>query len=152
VSTQELQVDNDFKSLIPPLTNDEYSRLEQSILTEGCRNPIITWNGIIVDGHHRYKICKMHNIDFQIVQKEFASRKEVFLWMIQNQLGRRNLSDFQRVEIVRKYEEAVKAQAEQRMLAGKADPIGAWPTIYVSFGVRLYNELCKSEKHRRFAS
>ena len=42
--------------------------------------------------------------------------------MLQNQLGRRNLSDFQRVEIVRKYEEAVKAQAEQRMLAGKADP------------------------------
>ena len=101
---------------------DEYTCLEQSILAEGCRDPIITWNGIIIDGHHRFKICKKHKIDFQTVQKEFASRDEVILWMIQNQLGRRNLSDLQRVEIVRKYEEAVKAQAEQRMLAGKADP------------------------------
>ncbi|MBR0167076.1 MAG: hypothetical protein IJQ08_00220 [Synergistaceae bacterium] len=122
MSTQELQVDNDFESLIPPLTDDEYTCLEQSILAEGCRDPIITWNGIIIDGHHRFKICKKHKIDFQTVQKEFASRDEVILWMIQNQLGRRNLSEFQRVEIVRKYEEAVKAQAEQRMLAGKADP------------------------------
>lgn len=51
MSTQELQVDNDFASLIPQLNDDEYSRLEQSILNEGCRDPIITWNGIIVDGH-----------------------------------------------------------------------------------------------------
>ena len=122
MSTQELQVDNDFESLIPPLTDDEYTCLEQSILAEGCRDPIITWNGIIIDGHHRFKICKKHKIDFQTVQKEFASRDEVILWMIQNQLGRRNLSEFQRVEIVRKYEEAVKAHTEQRMLAGKADP------------------------------
>lgn len=122
MSTQELRIDNDFENLIPPLTNDEYSRLEQSILAEGCRDPIITWNGIIIDGHHRFKICKKHKIAFQTVQKEFASRDEVILWMIQNQLGRRNLNDLHRVEIVRKYEEAVKAQAEQRMLAGKAAP------------------------------
>ena len=114
MSTQELRIDEEFVALIPPLTDDEYSRLEQSILTEGCRDPIITWNGIIIDGHHRFKICKMHNIDFQIAQKEFASRKEVFLWMIQNQLARRNLNDFQRIEIVRKYENAVKALAKLR--------------------------------------
>lgn len=123
MSTQELQVDNDFASLIPPLTADEYTRLEQSILAEGCRDAIIVWNNVIIDGHHRYKICKAHNIDFHTIQMEFSSKDDVILWMIQNQLGRRNLSDLQRVEIVRKYEEAVKAQAEQRMLAGKADPI-----------------------------
>ena len=134
MSTQELQVDNDFASLIPPLNDDEYCRLEQSILHEGCRDAIIVWNNVIIDGHHRYKICKAHNIDFHTIQMEFSSKDDVILWMIQNQLGRRNLSDLQRVEIVRKYEEAVKAQAEQRMLAGKADPIGAWPAIYVSFG------------------
>ncbi len=122
MSTQELRIDEEFAALIPPLTDDEYTCLEQSILAEGCRDPIITWNGIIIDGHHRFKICKKHKIAFQTVQKEFASRDEVILWMIQNQLGRRNLSEFQRIEIVRKYEEAVKAHAEQRMLAGKADP------------------------------
>ena len=122
MSTQELQVDNDFESLIPPLTDDEYTRLEKSILAEGYRDAIIVWNNFIIDGHHRYKICKAHNIDFHTIQMEFSSKDDVILWMLQNQLGRRNLSEFQRVEIVRKYEEAVKAQAEQRMLAGKADP------------------------------
>ena len=122
MSTQELQVDNDFENLIPPLTDDEYTRLEKSILAEGCRDAIIVWNNVIIDGHHRYKICKAHNIDFHTIQMEFSLKDDVILWMIQNQLGRRNLSEFQRVEIVRKYEEAVKAHAEQRMLAGKADP------------------------------
>ena len=122
MSSQELRIDYDFENLIPPLTEDEYSRLEQSIRAEGCRDAIIVWNNVIIDGHHRYKICKAHNIDFHTIQMEFSLKDDVILWMLQNQLGRRNLSEFQRVEIVRKYEEAVKAQAEQRMLAGKADP------------------------------
>ena len=53
----ELQIDDEFASLIPPLTADELSRLEQSIIKEGCREAIITWNNIIVDGHNRYHIC-----------------------------------------------------------------------------------------------
>ena len=114
MSTQELQVDNDFASLIPPLNKDEYSHLEQSILHEGCRDPIITWNGIIVDGHHRFKICKEHNVPFKTVHKEFASRDEVFLWILNNQLARRNLNAFRRIEMARNYERAVKAQAKAR--------------------------------------
>ena len=119
---EELKIDNEFASLITPLTEDEYSRLEESIIAEGCREPIITWNSTIVDGHNRYKICTANSIAFQTVQKDFASRDKVMLWMIQNQLGRRNLNDFNRIELVRKYEGIIKSQAEQRMLAGKADP------------------------------
>ena len=120
--TRELIIDPEFKELIPPLTAKEYSGLEQSIIAEGCREPIITWNNIIIDGHNRYKICKAHNLPYRTTSKEFASRDEVKLWMLKNQLSRRNLNDFQRVEIARKYEEAVKLRAEQRMLAGKSDP------------------------------
>lgn len=114
MNTQELRIDNDFAALIPPLTDDEYSRLEQSIIADGCREPIVVWNNTIVDGHHRYKVCKKHNIPFSIVQKEFASRDDVILWMIQNQLGKRNLNTFRRIEMVRNYERAVKAQAKAR--------------------------------------
>lgn len=96
--------------------------MEQSIIAEGCRDALIVWDDIIVDGHNRYKVCKAHNIDFQTKQKTFGSREETMLWMLQNQLGRRNLNDFQRVEIVRKNEGVIKAQAGQRMLAGKGDP------------------------------
>ena len=119
----ELSIDEEFASLIPPLTPDEFSGLEQSILAEGCRDPLIVWNGIIVDGHNRYRICKAHSIPFQTVQKEFASRDDAMLWMLRNQLSRRNLNDFQRIEMVRKCESAVKAQAEQRMLTGKSNPM-----------------------------
>lgn len=117
--TYNLNIDVEFASLIPPLTNDEFAGLEQSILAEGCREPIIIWDNTIVDGHNRYRIYKAHNIPYRTQAKEFADRNAVILWMLQNQLSRRNLNDFQRIEMVRKCEEAVKAQAEQRMLAGK---------------------------------
>ena len=121
---REPEIDEEFAALIPPLTPDEYSGLEQSILTEGCRDAIILWNNIIIDGHNRYRICKAHNIPYRTETKDFANREEVVLWMFSNQLSRRNLSDIQRIEIVRKYEDTVKAQARQRMLAGKANHSG----------------------------
>ncbi len=119
---RDIQVDEEFAGLIPPLSEDEYSRLEQSILEEGCREAIIVWDGVIVDGHNRYRICTAHNIPYRTESKDFRSREDAMLWMLQNQLARRNLNDFQRVEIVRRYENAVKAKAGQRMLAGKSDP------------------------------
>ena len=99
---------------VPSLTEDEFAGLEASILREGCRDAIILWGKIIVDGHNRYRICRNHNISFDTEQKKLASRDEVKLWMLQNQLSRRNLNDFQRVELVRKCEDAVKAQARLR--------------------------------------
>ena len=118
----DIRIDDEFATLIPPLSDDEFSRLEQSILQDGCRDAIIIWNGIIIDGHNRYRICSDHNIPFRTESLNFDSRDEAMLWMMQNQLARRNLNDFQRVEIVRKYESAVKAKAAQRMLAGKPIP------------------------------
>lgn len=108
-------IDNEFKGLIPPLTDEEYKGLEESILKDGCRDALVLWGEILIDGHNRYDICTRHNIPFKTVQKEFTSRDEVMLWMMQNQLARRNLSDFQRSEIVHKCEDAVKAKAKERL-------------------------------------
>lgn len=107
-------IDNEFKGLIPPLTDEEYKGLEESILKDGCRDALVLWGEILVDGHNRYEICTRHNIPFKTVQKEFTSRDEVMLWMLQNQLARRNLNDFQRSEMVHKCEDAVKAKAKER--------------------------------------
>ena len=114
VLTREPKIDPEFSSLIPPLTPEEFSGLEQSIINEGCRDAIILWNNIIIDGHNRYKICKEHNIPFRTQTKDFESRDDVILWMFRNQLSRRNLNDFQRIEIVRSYERTVRAQAKAR--------------------------------------
>jgi ParB family chromosome partitioning protein len=111
---KEIIIDNEFKNLIPPLSTDEHERLEKSILEEGCRDALILWGNTLVDGHNRYEICTRHEIPFETVQRYFASRDDAKLWMMQNQLARRNLGDMQRVAIVRKCEDAVRAKAKER--------------------------------------
>ena len=113
-----MRIDEEFAALIPPLTAEEYRVLEASILADGCRDALVIWNDVLVDGHNRYRICTEHGVPYKVVEKEFADRNEVLLWMLRNQLGRRNLNDFQRVEMVRKCEGAVKTQAKERQLAG----------------------------------
>ena len=123
----EIRIDEEFEHLIPQLTEDEYKHLKDSIVADGCRDALVVWNDVLIDGHNRYKICNEHDIQFQTVEKNFTSRDDAKIWILKNQLGRRNLNDFQRIEIVRKCEDAIKTQAEQRMLAGKADPMEKLP-------------------------
>jgi 16S rRNA G966 N2-methylase RsmD len=100
----ELKIDAEFKNLVPPLQQEEYDLLEKSILEEGCRDALVIWNGFIIDGHNRYRICSKHNIEFDVVEKEFDSREKVKDWIDANQLGRRNLTPDQRqVLIGRRY-------------------------------------------------
>ena len=116
----DLTVDPEFRDLIPPLNEEELKLLEASLVADGCESPLIVWNGVIVDGHNRYAICRKHEIPFAIQEKDFSSRDDAMLWMLRNQLGRRNLNNYQRVELVLKFEPLVKSAAEQRMMAGKA--------------------------------
>lgn len=95
-----MRIDNEFKNLIPPLQPDEYRQLEENILNEGIRESIITWQGIIIDGHNRFKIAEKHNLIFNTIEKEFADREAVKDWIDKNQLGRRNLTDDQRIIII----------------------------------------------------
>ena len=100
----ELKIDNEFRDLIPPLTEEEYSGLESAIVENGYNPayPIITWKGqdIIVDGHNRYSICTKHNIAFEVIEQEFASRYEVCAWMVENQLKRRNVNSLTKTYLV----------------------------------------------------
>lgn len=90
-------VNEDLKAYIDPLTPDEYEALERSLLTEGCRDALVLWGDTLVDGHNRYGICRKHDIPFTTVQNErFQSLDDVHLWMIEQHLGRRSVSDFQR--------------------------------------------------------
>lgn len=112
-----ITIDEEFKNLIQPLTEDEFKWLEESIIKEGCRDKLVLWGNTLIDGHNRYSICQKHGIPFETMQKNFASRDDVMLWMMKNQLARRNLNDFQRSEIVHKCENAVKAKAKANSLS-----------------------------------
>ena len=99
-----LKVDPEFQGKIPPLTFEELNQLEANILRDGrIINPIIVWQGLIVDGHNRYTIAKKHpEIPFTVHEKEFASRYEAIIWICKNQLGRRNLTPEQKKFLVGK--------------------------------------------------
>ena len=82
---------------IDPLTPDEYAALERSLLAEGCRDALVLWGDVLVDGHNRHAICQQHGLPFQTVQNpHFTSLEDVQLWLIDQHLGRRSVSDFQR--------------------------------------------------------
>ena len=114
------RIDAEFKALIPPLSREEYAQLEQNILAaKKCRDAIVTWGGTIVDGHNRFEICATHGIPFEIEEMSFASRDEAKLWILDNQLGRRNLTDVVRIELAFRKTEMLKQQAKENLrLAG----------------------------------
>ena len=118
-----LTVDDDFRSLIPPLTDDEYSRLERSIVAEGVRDPIITWQGTIIDGHNRYRICQEHGIAFKTAEIVFGSKDAAKIWIIENQFGRRNLNSYQKSVLALQLEPLYAAEARRRQIQGGREKV-----------------------------
>jgi hypothetical protein len=92
-SSRQIIIDQEFKSLIPVLSPEEKSQLEKNLISEGCRDPLVIWKGynILLDGHNRYEICVKNGINYELIEIELPNREEAHLWMMRNQLGRRNL-------------------------------------------------------------
>ena len=112
-----IEIKEVFKNLIPPLTDEEFAQLENNIIKEGCRDSLVVWNNILIDGHNRYEICTKHNIPFTTVAKHFNSQDEAEEWIIKNQFGRRNLTLFQRSELALRLKPIIQAKAKERQLA-----------------------------------
>ena len=114
-----MQILQELESLIPPLSNEEFKQLERNILEEGIREPLITWNGILIDGHNRYRIAQEHDMNYETLEKEFEDLNAVKIWMVNNQLGRRNLQDFVRGELFSIIEEILKQKGnDEKSKAG----------------------------------
>jgi len=84
---------------IPPLAPDELQQLEENIKADGCRDPLVVWNGTIIDGHNRFRICQKNNIGFRTVARDFESKAHARVWMRENQKGRRNLTPAWMIEL-----------------------------------------------------
>ena len=124
-------VNEELKAYIEPLTPDEHDALERSILTEGCRDALVLWGDVLVDGHNRYGICQKHGLPFQTVQNpRFQSMEDVHLWMIDQHLGRRSVSDFQRGVLALRKREIMaerKARAATATETAEATPAADVP-------------------------
>lgn len=119
---QGVRIDPEFHALIPPLDEAEREQLETNILAEGCRHALVCWRDsdllTLVDGHNRYEICTRHKIAYEIEERVFESREDVIAWIVDNQLGRRNLPSFARGRLALSKKEAIERKALARMSAG----------------------------------
>jgi hypothetical protein len=106
----QLRIDPEFRDKIPPLTDAEFEQLRENIISDGeVYEPIVVWNGTIVDGHNRYRIVQEHpEIPFRVKDMNFADKWAAFDWMYKKQLGRRNLTDEQKMYMIGKMYEARK--------------------------------------------
>lgn len=106
---RQFTIDPEFRDKIPPMSLDEFSKLEENILTDGeVREPLVVWRNTIIDGHHRWAIIQKHpEIPYKVKQMEFPDKWAAIVWMCRNQLGRRNITDEQKTVLIG---EAYRAQ------------------------------------------
>lgn len=131
LSLEDLVIDKEFEELLPVLTPEEFERLEQSVLKNGMLDPIKVWEEpntgryIIIDGHNRYRILKKNNISLNYWENykfmhadELPTRDDVKRWMLEQQLGRRNLSEAEKYEIVQKFKSVFEQKAKKNQSLG----------------------------------
>lgn len=111
-------IDPKLKAYIRPLSENEYQALESSILADGCRDALVVWDGILIDGHNRYSICTKHELEFDTVEMAFKNIDEAKEWMLLNQLGRRNLSDYDRTVLALMLEDLYASRGKENMSKG----------------------------------
>lgn len=120
----DLKIDPDFKNLLPELDAETYTALERNILSNGMFNPIIVWNGFIVDGHNRYSICKAHRIEeVQTKPLNKKTKSEVMQWIVDNQFSKRNLTKSERIRLLSKVEEQIAKEAKERQRQAGGDKV-----------------------------
>ena len=113
-----IKIDEEFKSLIPPLSKEEFAQLEENCIKEGIRDPLVVWHvpagyNILIDGHNRYQISQEHNLPFEVVSKSFNLREDAEEWIIKNQLGRRNIPAYVRAELALKLKPLIAEKAKE---------------------------------------
>lgn len=111
----EIKIDPEFQKLIPPLSADERSLLEDTIIAEGCRDALVVWNGLLLDGHNRLEICKAHDIPFEVIEapESVKDRTDARIWIRNNQAGRRNLTPAWKIELELGNKEDLLKKGEQ---------------------------------------
>jgi len=117
-----LQIDPEFRNLLPILTAEETAALEESLEREGCRDALIVWGDTLVDGHNRHEICTRRGFPFQVRQMDFDSREDVIIWICANQNARRNITPEQRAYLQGRRYEAEKKKCAVNQYTAVAAP------------------------------
>lgn len=113
-----LKIIPELENLFPPLEKNVFEGLEKDICENGCKQALIIWDGIIVDGHNRYTICQKHDIPFKTETMEFDSVDQAQFWAWKQQEFRRNLTSYQRTKLALKFKPMIAEQAREMKVKG----------------------------------
>ncbi len=114
IKTMKIQ----FENLITPLADEEFQQLTENIKKYGCRDALVVWDNILLDGHNRLKICKKNNVKYKIKEIQLKDKSEAEMWIIKNQLARRNLSDIDKMDLTEMLREKITEKAKKAMKKG----------------------------------
>ena len=116
-------IDEEFRTLLPPLSEEEYEKLSNMCCKYGIRDPLKIWNGILIDGHNRYQISEEHDLNYEVedMTDDFKDRAEVMQWIIDNQSARRNLTLSQKIQAQAKVHAELEKEAKERQRASGGD-------------------------------
>lgn len=144
----EILINPRFAKIIPPLSVDEFTQLEANILSDGIRDPIVVAQypsddgelcEYIADGHNRYQIATKHRLEFITAVHEFESEDDVVIWIIDNQKGRRNLTDFVKFELAQVKAECLKRKGQEKYERTVGRPSKSLSTIDNDFQEPKHN-------------
>jgi ParB-like chromosome segregation protein Spo0J len=113
-----IKINDEYKRLVPPLTNQEYNLLKSSIKKNG-RNTIpiiVNQSGTVLEGHHRLKACLELGLKPRIEVQKFSDPIEEKEFIIIINRYRRHLNQFQISILGYKLEKIEKEKARIRQL------------------------------------
>ncbi len=118
-----LKINPKFKAACPVLSDQEFADLTKLILKDKVvLQPILAWDGVIIDGHNRYEIATKHNIPYRVEEIVFDSEKDAIIWIKENAISQRNLSDYARYELVKDLEALIHEDIKKNRKYGKTAP------------------------------
>ena len=92
---------HEYSKIFPMLEGEQRLDLQRDIRDNGVREPIVQFNGQILDGRNRYICARESGIEVPVVQFE-GSEQEAFDYVISRNLHRRHLTQNQRKSIAGK--------------------------------------------------
>lgn len=137
-NSDNIRIDPEFDSLIPPLSANELTDLHQSLDSEGCRDALVAWEGqnILLDGHNRIRYCREKGYPYPVIEKACADREQAKSYIILNQLSRRNLSPAAESYLRgKRYLEAKQQGARNDLTSGQTDQMTAAEQLGAEFKV-----------------
>ncbi|KXX72735.1 ParB/Srx family N-terminal domain-containing protein [Flammeovirga sp. SJP92] len=122
INKSDITVLDELKKYIRKQQEKEAEYFIKSIQEDGVRDPLYITDvvgygkNILVDGHHRYDATQQKELP--INRLVFSSLDEVKIWMLKNQLGRRNLSDAEKFNIAEQLASEFAEQAKENQKSG----------------------------------